>query len=112
MVGQGGARREVTVSGTVVGTEGMKSGWIRECHRSVKSGPAAIPAVRVSVGSGHRACMEEALTVTESSLGVASLQLEGGTGAGLWSLAVWPLRGRFPRTGLVCSQWLDCPKDE
>lgn len=53
MVGQGGARQEGMVSGTAVGAEGMKSGQIRECHGSVKSGPE----VRVSVGSGHRASL-------------------------------------------------------
>lgn len=55
----------------------------------------SIPTVRVSVGTGHRACTEEALTVTDSGLGVAGLQLEGGTGARLWSLMVWPLRIPF-----------------
>lgn len=99
-------------SGTLVGAEGMKSDWIRECCGSVTSGPAATPTVRVSVGSGHRACTEEVLTVTDSSLAVASLHLEGGTGARLWSLVVWLLRGRFPRMGLVCSRQLDCPKNE
>lgn len=100
MMGQRGARQKVMASGTVVGAEGMTSGWSRVCP---KSEPAAIPTVRGSVGSGHRACMGEVLTVSESRIGAASLPLEGGTGAGPWSWAAWLLRGCFPRTGLVCS---------